>query len=267
MQILVRDYNDETKETTYVWKNVKGERKFIHDDDTFVTEDGIRYSGSSILDIKNDPRNKFVYCAFCNKPIKNDEIEIEKHFEEMETMADCSKCDEKREIVFNSKSSALRMLPDGTYEKTVKHHITLKCNFHWRNMECDKAKAEGKCKYFLHRKAGVKKYNTFWVKHPHAFDVLITEGNLLKHHWNLSTIDGDDKIFRYKSYGLYAHVDSNGIIKWFVVKNRNCSNEVFYSKRYDCFVIGGCENRIENIYSIKQENAAIYEAAIRELYR
>lgn len=264
MQILVRDYNGE--ETTYVWKSVKGEHKFILNDN-FTTEDGNHYSCFSILDIRNDPRNKFVYCAFCNKPVKNDEMEIKKHFAEMETMADCSKCDEKYEVVVNSKSSALRMLPDGTYEKTVKHHIKLKCNVNWYAMECSEAKAKGKCKYLKHKKAGVREYDSFWVKHPHAFDVMITEGNLLKHHWNLSMREDNDKIFRYKNYGLYARVDSNGIIKQFVVKNRNYASDVFYSKRYDCFVIDGRENRIENLYWIKQENVAIYETAIRELYR
>lgn len=265
MQILVRENKNGT--TNYVWKKVD-KNKRVGFSRKYYTEEGQTYYEVEVLKVKNDFRKNSVICNHCGTLIKNTPEAIERHYKNREKKINCLQCSKlRRDITNDTLKTRYKKLDNGNYLYSVAKEVQLSCNAGWSSrpisMNTDVSQYESStCQYLRCRASGVSNIESdFFLKYPNAFDVLITENNLLKNNWRLSSTHDYNRIYMSPNTRIKASCDLNGVVQYFVVNS--FSKRFTYSSKYDLFIrISDFE---EYYYVDDRMFAAVHESNVQKI--
>jgi len=261
MKILVRDYADGT--CNYVWKNVDKGTPFYSGN--YVTVDNKKYPPLDIIRIKGDFRKSkcdYVVCKNCGQMIKRSEVE--KHYIEKESDANCIKCnelylEEKRDERKN------RLLSNGLILSRTINVPYCKTGYYRRKLlsEIDRV---SECKYFACRRSGIRElYRDYLYDYPNLYKNLLTEKKILMMGWKYVTKNSNGRQYSNKDGHLIAYFDLNGILINFKLLNRNNGYTFVYSDVYDKFFERYSEFDFSDI--VAERTKERYMKTIRELYK
>ena len=263
MQALLREYNGEQ----FVYVPVTYKKGY------FYGPKGECFSTWQVLDIFRDNRKNYVTCSNCGEMIKNTPESIEAHKEKHAKNKNCLTCKHAKEG-YSGDLIKKSYVPDpnkpGNYIVTTKRSTYLVCNHSYWDYQINTEEADRHCMYYGCRNATYEPIDDFYLRYPHAFDVMPTVDILRRKRWKVRNDGSADHVFfiHPTMKSLTACVNRKGIIEYFEVQEPNRYTYYgMYSHKYSQFFWwrgeGWRNARPGNLSEVKYEEAIKH---IKELF-
>lgn len=223
MNILIRRFDGEP----YVWKRAK----FVNGD---IMVGDIRVYENNIAAVRNDNRDKYVWCSTCRTYFKKGSEDIEKHKAGCQDTSKCFDCQYMRPESVVTQSKKYQELGDGKYIIKTKAEAILKCRRSWESIEAQESR--NTCIYNRCNDATMVDVKAFFLDYPNAFDTIATVDKIIDVGYKQAYYDKWEKCTYYILKGrndIRVAVNELNIIDHILVYYRRTRYRLFYSKKYN----------------------------------
>ena len=239
-------------------------------DGDFHFQNGNHIKESNIVSIEEDNRKNLIRCSVCGQVFKKNSKAFNNHQHASSTSESCLTCPNLHQEKVNNMKCNFTLQEDGTYVRTTKDQVVLKCHQSWRySYDINSEEARQNCAYRRCANATAKPIEDFFTKNPGAFDDLITIDRILESGAKYENTYAGKEYYKLKTKNkIEAIINSLNIVEKFRIYYKVDYWDVVYSKKYNKLYFCGTYKYEEwqKPWEMSTESYEYIKKKIAELY-